>query len=171
MRDLKALIRDIPDFPKKGILFRDITTLLRDGAAFEDLVKRLVSAARPFDARQVACIESRGFLIGSPVAREISAGVIPIRKPGKLPGATLREDYALEYGTDALEVHEGAIEPGQRVLIIDDVLATGGTASAAGRLITRTGGCLAGYLFLIELSALHGRDRLGDAPIHSLLTY
>jgi adenine phosphoribosyltransferase len=171
MRDLKALIRDIPDFPKKGILFRDITTLLRDGAAFDDLVKQMVTAARPFDAGQIACIESRGFLIGSPVARELSAGVIPIRKPGKLPGATLREDYALEYGTDALEVHEGAIEPGQRVLVIDDVLATGGTASAAGRLIARTGGRLAGFLFLIELSGLRGRERLGDAPIHSLITY
>jgi len=171
MRDLKALIREIPDFPKKGILFKDITTLLRDAGAFDEAMRRVTDLARPLAPRQVVCIESRGFLVGAPVARDLAAGVIPIRKPGKLPGAILREEYALEYGTDALEMHEGAIEAGQRVLVVDDVLATGGTAAAAGRLIARAGGVLVGYVFLIELSALGGRARLGTAPLHSLITY
>ncbi|MFN0150821.1 MAG: adenine phosphoribosyltransferase [bacterium] len=171
MRDLKALIREIPDFPKPGILFKDITTLLRDAGAFDEAMRRVTDLARPLAPQQVVCVESRGFLVGAPVARDLGAGVIPIRKPGKLPGAILREEYALEYGTDALEMHEGAIAPGQRVLVVDDVLATGGTASAAARLIARAGGVLAGYVFLIELSALGGRARLGAAPAHALITY
>lgn len=171
MRDLKALIREVPDFPKQGILFKDITTLLRDPGAFDEAMRRVTDLARPLAPQQVVCVESRGFLVGAPVARDLGAGVIPIRKPGKLPAAVLREEYALEYGTDALEMHEGAITPGQRVLVVDDVLATGGTAAAAGRLIERAGGVLAGYVFLIELSALGGRARLGAAPLAALITY
>jgi len=171
MRDLKPLIREVPDFPKQGILFKDITTLLRDPEAFDEAMRRVTDLARPLAPQQVVCVESRGFLVGAPVARDLGAGVIPIRKPGKLPAAVLREEYALEYGTDALEMHEGAITPGQRVLVVDDVLATGGTAAAAGRLIERAGGVLAGYVFLIELSALGGRARLGAAPLAALITY
>lgn len=169
--DLKRLIRDVPDFPKKGILFKDVTTLLREPEGFRRAVVALADWCRPFGPGLVACIEARGFLLGAPVAHLLGAGVVPMRKPGKLPAKALREEYALEYGTDALEMHEGAVRPGQTVVVIDDLLATGGTAAAAGRLVARAGGRLAGYGFLVELAFLKGRGRLGDAPVHALVAY
>lgn len=171
MEDLKKLIREIPDFPKKGILFKDITTLLRDADAFDRAIEGLTAIARPWKPELVACTEARGYLPGAPLARALNAGVIPVRKPGKLPGKTLREEYTLEYGTDALEVHDGAIRPGQRVVVVDDLLATGGTAAATGRLVERAGGELVGYAFLIELAGLKGRDALGGKPVGCLITY
>ncbi|HLG59354.1 MAG TPA: adenine phosphoribosyltransferase [Vicinamibacterales bacterium] len=169
--DLKQHIRHIPDFPKAGILFYDITTLLRDPEGFKITIDML---ARPFvdqgiDA--VVGIESRGFILGAAVAQRINAGFIPIRKPGKLPSKTLKESYALEYGTDALEVHEDAVEKGQRVLIVDDVLATGGTAAAAAQLVRKLGGDLHGLAFLIELEFLNGRSKLGSEGVFSVLQY
>jgi len=171
MDELKRLIRDVPDFPKKGILFKDITTLLREPLGFARAIRALADACRHLEPDLVVCVESRGFLIGAPVAYLLGAGVVPVRKPGKLPARTIREEYALEYGTDALEQHEGAVERGQRVLVTDDLLATGGTAAAAGRLVARAGGVVAGYAFLVELAFLKGRGRLGAAPIVSLISY
>src|SRR5262245_11568885 len=171
MDELRRLIRDVPDFPKKGILFKDITTLLREPKGFARAVDAIAEWSRPLKPDLVVCVESRGFLIGAPLAYLIGAGVVPVRKPGKLPARTLREEYALEYGTDALEQHEGAVLPGQRVLITDDLLATGGTASAAGRLATRAGGTVVGYAFLVELTFLGGRKKLGDAPAFALVAY
>src|SRR4030095_6067627 len=158
--DLKQHIRHVPDFPKAGILFYDITTLLRNAEGFAMTIDMLAS---PFAGRGTAAvvgIESRGFILGAAVAERIKAGFIPIRKPGKLPSKTLKESYALEYGTDSLEVHEDAIEGGQRVLIVDDVLATGGTASAAAKMVRALGGDLHALAFLIELQFLNGRSKL-----------
>jgi adenine phosphoribosyltransferase len=169
--DLERLIRDVPDFPKKGILFKDITTLLRDPAAFAEAIRAVAAWCRPFAPDLVACVEARGLLLGAPVALELGAGVVPVRKPGKLPAKSLREEYALEYGTDALEIHEGAVLPGQKVIVIDDLLATGGTAAAAGRLVGRSGGTLLAYAFLVELAFLKGRERLEGAPAHALIVY
>ncbi len=171
MEDLKALIRDVPDFPKKGILFKDITTLLREPAAFRRAVDGIAAWGKSLQPDLVACVEARGLLVGAPVAYAIGAGVVPVRKPGKLPAKSIREEYALEYGTDALEIHEGAIVRGQGVLVVDDLLATGGTAAATGRLVTRSGGRLLGYAFLVELEFLKGRGKLAGTPIFSLLTY
>lgn len=169
--DLRRLIRDVPDFPRKGILFRDITTLLREPTGFASVVDSLAEQCRAARPDLVVCVESRGFLIGAPIAYLLGAGVVPVRKSGKLPARTLREEYSLEYGTDALEQHEGAVQPGQRVLVTDDLLATGGTAAAAGRLVARAGGIVVAYAFIIELTFLKGRERLGDAPVHALITY
>lgn len=169
--DLRAYIRDVPDFPKPGILFKDITPLLRSPGALEFAIDSL---ARPFrDERitQVAAIESRGFIFGSCVARALGAGFIPIRKPGKLPWTTRRNEYQLEYGSDALEIHNDAVSDRDRVLLIDDVLATGGTASAASHLLRECGATLAGIGMVIELSFLEGRKKLGDTPVHSLIQY
>jgi adenine phosphoribosyltransferase len=171
MDELRRLIRDVPDFPKKGILFKDITTLLREKEGFARAVRALADACRPLAPDLVVCVESRGFLFGAPVAYLLGAGVVPVRKPGKLPARTIREEYALEYGSDALELHEGAIEPGQCVVVMDDLLATGGTAAAAGRLVGGAGGVLAGYAFLVELAFLGGRARLGGVPVVSLIAY
>ena len=169
---LKARIRHVPDFPKAGILFYDITTLLREREGFKAVIDSL---SRPFlDSRidVVVGIESRGFIIGGAVADRIGAGFIPIRKPGKLPSATLRQSFDLEYGSDSLEIHEDAIGRGQRVLVVDDVLATGGTAAAAASLVTRLGGDLRGLAFLIELAALAGRARIAShGEVFSVLTY
>ena len=169
--DLTAYIRDVPDFPKKGILFKDITPLLRAPEALQYTVEAL---ARPFHDKKVnrvAAIESRGFIFGSCVARLLGAGFVPIRKPGKLPWTTRRNEYVLEYGTDALEIHDDALGTGDRVLLIDDVLATGGTAAAASCLVRESGADLVGVAMVIELSFLNGRAKLNGVPVHSLITY
>ncbi|NUO62320.1 MAG: adenine phosphoribosyltransferase [Gemmatimonadaceae bacterium] len=168
---LLAAIRDVPDFPKPGIVFKDITPVLADPALFGATIDAL---AAPFVGRgvtHVAAIESRGFLLGAPVARVLKAGLIPMRKAGKLPWTTQRESYDLEYGTDALEVHADAFSNAARVLIVDDVLATGGTAAAAARLTRRCGAHVEGFAFLMTLGFLEGRARLDMAPVESLLDY
>ena len=169
--DLKKHIRHVPDFPKAGILFYDITTLLRDAAGFKATIDLLATPYSGQDIDVVVGIESRGFILGGAVAERIGAGFIPIRKPGKLPSKALKESYDLEYGKDALEIHHDAIEKGQRVLVVDDVLATGGTAAAATQLVRKLGGNLQGLAFLIELIALNGRGRLGGEQVYSVLQY
>lgn len=169
--DLKQLIRSVPDFPKPGILFYDITTLLRNPAGFADTIEQLAGPYVGQGIDLVVGIESRGFILGGPVAQRLGAGFVPIRKPGKLPAPAVRESYALEYGTDSLEIHKDAIERGQRVLVVDDVLATGGTARAASLLVKGLGGDLVGLAFLVELMFLDGRSKLPGEPIHSVLQY
>lgn len=169
--DLKPFIRDIPDFPKRGVLFRDITPLLRDGRALRTCVERLADHCKGLTIDALAGIESRGFLFGTALAIQLGLGVIPIRKPGKLPHSVLRESYELEYGTDSVEMHADAIHGGQRILLVDDLLATGGTMSAACRLVQKAGGVVVSTLFVIELSYLRGRDRLHPNPVRSLLVY
>lgn len=170
MADLKAKIREIPDFPKKGILFRDITTLLIDADAFHKAVDE-IAARVPLDADKVAGIEARGFALAAAVAYKLRKGLILIRKPGKLPAAKLSETYELEYGTDAVEMHADAVSPGERVVLVDDLLATGGTALAACKLIERAGGEVAGVVFLIELAGLRGRERLGERKCSTIVRY
>ncbi len=169
--NLKAKIRHVPDFPKPGILFYDITTLLNDREGFRDTVAALAAPYREQGIEQVVGIESRGFILGAAVAGLLGSGFVPIRKPGKLPSKAFREDYALEYGTDGLEIHEDAVTRGQRVLIVDDVLATGGTAKAAASLVRRLGAELVGLSFLIELNFLRGRDQLAGDEVYSVLQY
>jgi adenine phosphoribosyltransferase len=168
---LKRLIRDVPDFPQPGIIFKDITPLLADKATFKGVVEQVCShwAERPPDV--VTAIEARGFIPGGAVALGLGAGFVPIRKPGKLPWKTVSQDYQLEYGTDRLQIHEDAVKPGQTVLIVDDVLATGGTAAAATQLIRKLGGVVLGIHVLIELSFLGGRDRLHGIEVVSELVY
>jgi adenine phosphoribosyltransferase len=169
--DLKQHIRNVPDFPKTGILFYDITTLLRDAQGFAMSIDMLSMPYVDQGIDTVVGIESRGFILGAAVAQRIGAGFVPIRKPGKLPAKSLRETYDLEYGTDALEIHEDAVEKGQRVLIVDDVLATGGTAAAAVQLVRKLGGELHGLAFLIELVFLNGKSRIRDEQVYSVLQY
>jgi len=169
--DLKQHIRHVPDFPKAGILFYDITTLLREPKGFEATIDRLSAPYADQSVDLVVGIESRGFILGSPVAQRLGAGFIPIRKPGKLPASRVKETYELEYGTDALEIHADAIQKGQRVLIVDDVLATGGTAAAASRLVRQLGGDLLGLAFLIELLFLKGQSKLPGEKVFSVLQY
>jgi len=169
--DLTRFIRSIPGFPKPGIIFRDITTLLKDPAALRMAADMIADRYAHSGISKVVCVEARGFLLGSIVAYKLGAGVVPVRKPGKLPAATLRETYALEYGTDAVEIHADAISPGDRVLVHDDLLATGGTAAAACALVERLGGTIVGVSFLIELAFLRGRLRLPGQNIHALMTY
>ncbi len=171
MDHLKAKIRHVPDFPKPGILFYDITTLLCDPQGFRDTVDALAAPYMGEDIDQVVGIESRGFILGAAVAATLGCGFVPIRKPGKLPAATHKESYSLEYGTDALEIHQDACGNGQRVLIVDDVLATGGTARAAVDLARKAGGKVIGAAFLIELDFLKGRDKLTGEPVYSVLQY
>ena len=171
MEHLKEKIRHVPDFPKPGINFCDITTLLKDPAGLSEAVRGLAEPFRDERIDLVVGIESRGFILGAPVAGRLGTGFVPARKPGKLPAATLRQSYELEYGTDALEIHEDAIEPGQRVLIVDDLLATGGTAAAVRDLVRKTGGEVAAIAFLVELTFLDGRKRLGDTPLVVGLQY
>ena len=171
MDALKEMIREVPDFPKPGILFYDITTLLKDGSGFRRAVECLVEPYRDTEVDLVVGIESRGFILGAAVADRLGVGFIPVRKPGKLPSVTVRASYDLEYGTDALEMHHDAVEAGARVLIVDDLLATGGTAQATVDLVKRSGGAISGLSFLIELEALNGRSRLGDEPIFAALRY
>jgi adenine phosphoribosyltransferase len=169
--DLKTYIRDVPDFPRKGILFKDITPLLRAPEALEFCVDALADPFRRNKVTKVAAIESRGFIFGSCVARLLGAGFVPIRKPGKLPWTTRRNEYVLEYGTDALEIHDDALTADDRVVLVDDVLATGGTAAAAACLIRELGADLVGVAMVIELSFLNGRTKLNGIPVHSLITY
>jgi adenine phosphoribosyltransferase len=171
MDSLKAKIRHIPDFPKPGILFYDITTLLNDRQGFQQSVDALVAPFRGKKVDQVVGIESRGFILGGAVAQAMSAGFVPIRKKGKLPSRCVGEDYSLEYGAHTLEIHEDAVGSGQRVLVIDDVLATGGTAKAAANLVRRIGGEVVGLSFLIELDFLNGRDKLPGEEVYSVLRY
>ncbi len=171
LEQIYRAIRDIPDFPKPGIVFKDITPLLLDAKLFG---RALDAMARPFRSAgvsRVVSIESRGFLLGAPIALRLGAGIVPIRKPGKLPAARERVEYALEYGTDALEMHRDAVGAGHRVLVVDDVLATGGTAQAAGRLVRSQGAELVGFTFLIELDFLKGRERLAGDRVEALLHY
>lgn len=171
MDDLKQHIRHVPDFPKPGILFYDITTLLKAPGGLKATIDHLSApyAGQGIDA--VIGIESRGFILGSAVAERLGAGFIPIRKPGRLPARSIKESYALEYGTDALEIHEDAVQAGQRILIVDDVLATGGTAAAAAGLVKRLGGQLHGLAFLIELLVLSGKTKLPGEKVYSVLQY
>jgi adenine phosphoribosyltransferase len=169
--NLKNHIRHVPDFPKAGILFYDITTLLRDPVGFKTTVDLLSTPYEEQGIDAVVGIESRGFILGSAVAQRIGAGFIPIRKPGKLPAKSIRETYDLEYGKDALEIHEDAVGKGQRILIVDDVLATGGTAAAAVQLVRKLGGELHGLAFLIELLFLNGKQKIEKESVYSVLKY
>jgi adenine phosphoribosyltransferase len=171
MQDLKRLIREVPDFPKPGINFYDITTLLKDGPGFRLVIDALSNRFAQSKADVVLGIEARGFIIAPAVAYALGQGFIPVRKEKKLPAAIEREEYALEYGTDILEIHRDAIEPGQNVLIIDDVLATGGTAAATARLVEKLGGKVAGYGFILELDFLQGRERIANYDAYSLIHY
>lgn len=170
-RLLASAIRAIPNFPKKGILFRDITTLLKEPAAFRSAIDQLTALCAGRGITKVVSIESRGFILGAPIACNLRAGFVPVRKPGKLPAPVIRESYALEYGTDTLEMHQDAIVPGDLVLVVDDLLATGGTAGAACKLIERLGGSIVACAFLIELSFLQARKRLDKYEIVSLVDY
>ena len=171
MEHLRTKIRHVPDFPKPGILFYDITTLLRDAAGLRQTIDGL---SEPFGDKQVDLvvgIESRGFILGCAIADRLGAGFVPVRKPGKLPASTIQQPYELEYGSDTLEIHKDAIEEGQRVLIVDDLLATGGTARAALDLVAQTGGEVLGLTFLVELGFLNGRAKLGNVPLFVGLKY
>jgi adenine phosphoribosyltransferase len=169
--DLRAKIRDIKDFPTEGILFKDITTLLKDATAFRYVVDQLAERYHEERVEIVVAVESRGFVFGGALAHQLGAGFVPVRKLGKLPGKTIEVEYELEYGRDALAVHEDAIRAGQRVLAVDDLLATGGTMAATLRLVEQLGGQVVGVAFLIELAFLHGRDKLKSYPLHSLIIY
>ena len=171
MTDLGAYIRDIPDFPKPGILFKDITPLLLDPEALAQAVDELADWARPLNVDFVAAAEARGFILGAALALELDAGFVPARKPGKLPSETVSAEYILEYGVDALEMHADALADGARVLIHDDLLATGGTAAALAELVEGVGGNVAGFAFLVELEFLEGRRRLDGYDVHALISY
>ncbi len=170
-KELMELIRDVPDFPKDGIVFRDITTLLSDAVAFGEVVELLADRYRASSIDAVVGVEARGFILGGAVAYALRTGFVPVRKPGKLPWTTIREDYELEYGRDAVEMHADAVAPGSRVVILDDLLATGGTALATARLVERAGALVQEIVFMIELSFLEGRSKLRDYPVFSLIQY
>ncbi len=169
--DLRSFIKDVPDFPKPGIVFKDITPLLGDAAAFRSAIERMAAPYEGKGLKAVAGVESRGFLLATAIAYRLGCGIIPIRKKGKLPRETYRESYQLEYGTDSLEAHRDALASGDPVALVDDVLATGGTAAASCALIEKLGGKLVGASFLIELGFLKGREKLAGRPAHSLITY
>jgi len=169
--DLAKHIRDVPDFPKKGILFKDITTLLKDPTAFRAAVDHLADRFADRNVDLVVGIESRGFIFGGAVAHKLDAGFVPVRKPGKLPAETLKEEYALEYGTDAVEIHTDAIRPGQRILMLDDLLATGGTMAATCRLVEKLDATIVAVAFLIELTFLNGREKLGEYETFSMIEF
>ncbi len=171
IEDISRRIRDVPDFPKPGVLFKDITPLLLDAAAFRRAIELMAAPFRESGVTRVVSIESRGFLLGAPVALALEAGLVPIRKPGKLPSERGRVEYALEYGTDALEMHTDAVGARDRVLIVDDVLATGGTAQAAAKLVRAHRAEVVGFTFLIELDFLKGRARLASERVEALLHY
>jgi adenine phosphoribosyltransferase len=171
LAELRAKIRDIKDFPTEGVLFKDITTLLKDAPAFRWVIDHLASKYQEAAVEVVVAVESRGFIFGGALAHQLQAGFVPVRKLGKLPGKTIEVEYELEYGRDALAIHEDAIKPGQKVLAVDDLLATGGTMAASLRLIEQLGGQVVGVAFLIELAFLHGREKLKQYPLHALITY
>ena len=172
IEDVKSKIRAVPDFPKPGIIFRDITTAFKDAKTLQTMIDYFCEQFKDTKIDYVAGIESRGFILGMPIAYKLNAGFVPIRKPNKLPAATYSQEYELEYGTDKIEVHRDAFEKGANVLIVDDLLATGGTAEAACKLVKKTGANLVGIAFLIELTDLNGREKLTDAPqIISMLKY
>jgi adenine phosphoribosyltransferase len=168
---LEERVRNISDFPITGIQFKDITPLLRDPRALREAIDRMAAGCAGMEIDCVVGIESRGFILGAPLAYLLDAGFVPVRKPGKLPAETVDAEYTLEYGVNRLEMHRDAIEPGQRVLVVDDLLATGGSARAAAELVESVGGVVAGMSFLVELSFLRGRDRLADYDVRSLITY
>lgn len=170
MESLRTFIRDVPDFPETGIVFKDITPLLADGAAFADAIAAMSDAVAGVDATTVVGIESRGFIFGAPIATRLGLGFVPVRKFGKLPWSTHTQTYDLEYGTDTLEMHQDAVRPGDRVVVVDDVLATGGTAAATVDLVRDAGGSVEALVVLIELEFLAGRSRL-DVPVHALVAY
>jgi adenine phosphoribosyltransferase len=171
MEDLKQHIRQIPDFPKEGILFYDITTLLQNPLAMRKAVDQFVWLFAEKRIHKVIGIESRGFMFGPIVAYDLNAGFVPVRKPGKLPSEKIRETYELEYGTDTLEMHRDAVQPGEHVLIVDDVVATGGTAKATAKLVEAAGGTVSGFGFIIELTFLNGRGQLDGYEVESLIRY
>ncbi len=169
--NLSELIRTIPDFPLPGIQFKDITTLLRNGPAFREVIDILANRYAQHKPDAIVGIESRGFIFSAPLAYKLGVGLVPIRKPGKLPSETYQIEYELEYGSNKLELHRDALEPGMRVVIIDDLLATGGTIAAASQLIERSGGIIKELAFVIELTFLNGRERLAKYPVHALIQY
>jgi adenine phosphoribosyltransferase len=171
MDHLKAAIREIPDWPKKGILFYDITTLLKKGPCFREAINGLITPYKGRKIDTVVGIEARGFIFAPTVAYALCAGFVPVRKPGKLPAATHRVDYQLEYGSDCLEIHQDAIAPGNQVLIVDDLIATGGTACAVAQMVERMGGTVVGLSFVVELEFLHGREKLAGYDLNSVLKY
>ncbi len=171
MKELKNYIRDVPDFPKKGIVFKDITTLLKDQEAFKDAIDQLTEPFREAEVDIVVGIESRGFIFGSAVAYKLGAAFVPVRKPGKLPADALKEEYALEYGTDVVEIHQDSIKEGQKVLIVDDLLATGGTMEATCKLIEQLKAQIVGIRFLIELTFLKGKEKLSGYDVSSIIEY
>ncbi|MDG2991148.1 adenine phosphoribosyltransferase [Candidatus Synechococcus calcipolaris G9] len=169
--DLKALIRDVPDFPKPGILFRDLTTLLQDQAGLRYVIDQLADRYQGQKIDYIAGIESRGFIFGAPLAYRLGVGFIPLRKPGKLCSPVYAVEYSLEYGSDRLEMHQDAVQPDRKVLVVDDLIATGGTAAAAAQLIQQSEGELTGFAFIVELMELNGRNLLPDVPITTLVNY
>ena len=171
LEQIKSLIRDVPDFPQEGIVFKDITPVLADPIAFSTLIDLIVVHFGRGNVDKVVGIEARGFILASPVAYHFGAGFVPVRKQGKLPSATVSQEYALEYGTATLEIHRDAVRPGERVLIVDDVLATGGIAKATASLVEEIGGTICGIACLIELDFLHGRDRLPGIELFTLINY
>jgi len=171
MLDLMAYIRDIPDFPKPGIIFKDITPMLANHIAFRHAIQAMTEPFRSLEITHVVGIEARGFLFAPSIATELGAGIVPVRKPGKLPFKTVQYTYDLEYGSDTIEIHTDAIAPGDRVLIVDDLLATGGTVTAACNLVESLGGIIKGLSFVIELEFLNGRKKINRHPIHSLIKY
>ncbi|MFH1639710.1 MAG: adenine phosphoribosyltransferase [Chloroflexota bacterium] len=171
MTDLKDLCRSIPDFPKKGILFRDITTLIQNGEKFKEVIDAIGARYLDKGIDAVVCIEARGFIIGAALAYKLGAGIIPVRKKGKLPWRTYQCTYELEYGTDTLEIHQDAIQPGQKVVIVDDLIATGGTAGAVINLVEQLKGKIVECAFLIELTDLKGREKIKGYPVFSLIQY
>lgn len=169
--DYTKHIRDVPDYPKKGIIFKDITTLWKDEKAFRSSINDLIKLCKPLKADKIVGIESRGFIIGSAMAILMKKGFVPVRKKGKLPAETIEETYQLEYGTDTLTMHKDSISPGERVLIVDDLIATGGTCAATAKMVERLGGKVVGYGFLVELSFLKGREKLGNSTVKTVISY
>jgi adenine phosphoribosyltransferase len=169
--DLRMILRQVPGFPKPGINFIDVTTLLKDGNAFRESIRKLLDPFRSERIDRVVGVESRGFIFGAAAAYELGCGFVPVRKPGKLPAETYSESYELEYGVDTLEIHRDAIEPGQRVLVVDDLLATGGTAEAVLKMLGKFDCTVVGIAFLVELDFLNGRAKLEGAPLHTLVHY
>ena len=169
--DLRSVIRDVPDFPKPGILFRDITPLLGDPAAFAYAVDMMAERYKDVAFDKIVAVESRGFILGAPLAYRLKCGFVPVRKPGKLPADTVKQSFDLEYGQDALEIHKDALKPGEKVLIVDDVLATGGTLYATAKLVEAIGGCVVEIVTLAELTFLNGREKIKDYPYYGCLQY